>query len=87
MKYAVLNISLYLLFRYVTDILMVLSVPYPNQFKLKCSKHGFSLILFGSIRQSAMIFVKDLTLFHPDFATIGRCELDVKIKWGGTNQT
>ena len=66
---------------------MVLSVPFPNQFKLKCSKHGFSLILFGSIRQSAMIFVKDLTLFHTDFGTIGGGVLDVKIKWGGTNQT
>ncbi len=52
---------------------MVLSVPFPNQLKLKCSKHGFSSILFGSIRQSAMPFVKDLTLFYPDFATIGGC--------------
>ena len=52
---------------------MVLSVPFSNQLKLKCSKHGFSSILFGSIRQSAMPFVKDLTLFYPDFATIGRC--------------
>lgn len=71
MKSAVVHITFYHRLQDITCILMVLFVPVPNQLKSKCSKHVFSLIRFRSIRQSAMLFVKDLTLFHLDVATIG----------------